>query len=213
MRVTIDNSILNCMKNIHMLSFFCLLLLALTEPGFAQTKKEYHFVYIDVSASDRENLQAYLEKFYAKVGDQKCVFFLSNQNKPVIATDKKSFELLEASISNISILNLNALSDLEQINKVMSKDDFLHYDNSQLPDKKLKCLYDRVVMHFFLDPGSFNSFNLNKYLIQRLLAINYFQKDVQPIHVEVYFDAEALKTTQLKNQEIFSNNDFNLVKY
>jgi hypothetical protein len=192
---------------------FCFLFLFVKGTANAQPYSEYHFIYIDISKTERSNLQTYLSKLKKQIEGQKYVFFLSHRNKPVIATDNSSFENLLASISNITIVDPDLSTDIDQINKVISNDDFLTYSTLNSSDDRLKHNYKRVTLHFFLDPGSFNTLNLYKYLIERMVAINYGYAGDKFININVYFDTNALLEIQKKNPEAFTNNEFNLIKY
>jgi hypothetical protein len=191
----------------------CFLFLLVKGTVIAQPSSEYHFIYIDISKTERSNLQAYLSKLKKQLEGQKYIFFLSHGNKPVIAKDNLSFNDLLASISNITIVDPDISNDIDQINNVMSNDDFLTYNATKSSDERLKHKYKRVILHFFLDPGSFNTLNLNKYLIERLIAINYVYAGDKSININVYFDTDALSAIQKKNPEAFTHNEFNLIKY
>jgi hypothetical protein len=180
---------------------------------YSQISKEYHFVYIEASADDRDGLQAYVENMYKKVEKQSYLFYLSDQSRPVIATNRKSFNTLIASISNIGNVTINPVTEIEQINKAISEFDFLQFDPTGDQNAQIKDLYGRVVMHFFLEPGTFNTMKLKKYLIDRLLAINYCSGDQHPVEVVVYFSNESLKGVNLKDKTSFNGNEFKLVKY
>lgn len=181
---------------------------------YSQADSEYHFVYIDISKTkELSNLQAYLDNLYKQIKDQKYVFFLSNRNEPKVATNQKSFNKLLASISNISPSAPNLNTDIEQINRVMSENDFLSYDESQQSNKRLNTKYKLIAMHFFLDPGSYNTLNMKKYLIDYLCDINYANVGNMKINVIVYFDITALKVVQNLNFDEFNNNDYKLIKY
>jgi hypothetical protein len=199
-------------KSFYILIFCCLFLLV-KGTAIAQPSSEYHFIYVDISKTERSNLQAYLSKLKKQLEGQKYIFFLSHGNKPVIAKDNLSFNDLLASISNITIVDPDISSDIDQINNAMSNDDFLTYNALKPSDERLKHKYKRVILHFFLDPGSFNTLNLNKYLIERLIAINYVYAGDKSIDINVYFDTDALSAIQKKNPEAFTHNEFNLIKY
>lgn len=193
--------------------FFGLTLFLINGTAFAQTAAEYHFIYIDISKTERSNLQTYLSKLKKQIEGQKYIFFLSHKNKPFIANDKSSFENLQAAISNITIVDPDISTDIEQVNRAMSNDDFLTYNALKTTGEVLNHNYKRVTLHFFLDPASFNTLNLKKYLIDRLLAINYGYPGDKFINVIVYFDADAFLAAEKKNSEAFIHNEFNLIKY
>lgn len=190
------------------------LFLALPGRIFSQSAQEYHFIYIDISKiKDLTKLQTYLDNLYEHFKTQKFVFYLSNRNEPLVATNKKSFDKLQVGISNLNTTIPNLSTDIEQINKVLSNNDFLSYDASQPPGNKLKRKYEKVSMHFFLDPGTFNTLNMKKYLIDCLCAINYANFNQYTIDVNLYFDAAALEAVQGLNPTAFNSNEFKLIKY
>jgi hypothetical protein len=178
----------------------------------AQTKSAYNLVYINISDIERVSLQSYLAKLYTDLSGQKTIFFLSNRNRPIIATDEKSFESLQASLSNINSTTTDLLMDIEEINKVLSKYDFLDVDNSP-GGGGIKHLYKDVTMYFVVDPNYFVQRNLYKYLISPVLDINYSYTDNKYISVNVCFEMNELKKLQKDNPDAFLKNEFNLIKY
>jgi len=95
----------------------------------------------------------------------------------------------------------------------MSENDFLSFVESQPLNERLKSKYKIITMHFFLDPGSFNTLNLKKYLVDYLCAINYGEIAGIKINVNIYFDNNALKTNQNLDLESLNSNDYKLIKY
>lgn len=190
------------------------LFILLPDRLYSQEKPEYHFIYIDISKTkELSNLQANLASLYKQIKEQKYVFFLSNRNEPKVAMNQKSFDKLQTTISNINPSTPNLNNDIEQINRIISANDFLSYDESQQPNNRLSAKYKLIVMHFFLDPGSFNTLNMKKYLIDYLYAINYANVDNIKIDVNIYFDNIALKSVEDIYFEEINNNDYKLIKY
>jgi hypothetical protein len=179
---------------------------------YAQTKSAYNLVYINISDIERVSLQSYLSKLYTDLSDQKTIFFLSNRNRPIIATDEKSFESLQASLSNINTTTSDLLMDIEEINKVLSKYDFLDIDNTP-GGVGIKHLYKEVTMYFVVDPNYFVQRNLYKYLVSPILDINYSHTGSKYITVNVCFEMNELKKLQKEDPGAFMKNEFNLIKY
>jgi hypothetical protein len=179
----------------------------------AQTGKSYHFIYVNINNTEPVALQDYLSNLYKTLGDQVCVFYLSNRGRPVIATDEKSFEALQASISNINNENTDLPADVDGINRCMSDHDFLALNTGPSGKKGVSCMYTSVNLHFFVDPDYFVQRNFDKYLIKPLLKINYDKVSGKQIKVNVYVDANKLKNLQKQDPDAFSKNEFNLIKY
>lgn len=195
------------------LLFIVLSLLAVTDKAYAQPAQEYHFVYVDMSKTKELNkLQTQLENLNKQIKDQKYVYFLSNRNEAVVAVNQTSFNKLLASISNLTTTVPNLDAEIEHINRVMSENDFLQLEITPT-SSQLKQNYKKVTFHFFLNPVTFNTLNMKKYLIETLLAVNYAHTDKQSIEVILYMDGIALKTIQETNPAAFSSDDFKLIKY
>lgn len=190
------------------------LLVSLPDRLYSQAESEYHFVYIDISKTkELSKLQTYLDNLYEQIKNQKYVFFLSNRNEPGVAINQKSFEKLQTTISNIYPSTPNLNNDIEQISRVISENDFISYDGSRQLNNRLNTKYKIIVMHFFLDPGLFNTLNMKKYLMDNLCVINYGNTENIKINVNVYFDDISFKTVQNLNPDAFNSNEYKLIKY
>ena len=182
---------------------------------FCQTPAEYHFVYIDISKTeDFGKLQEQLDTLFARIKDQKFVFYLSNGNKPVVVTEARQFHKIQSNISNLTTSLPKLDKDIENINRVFNENDFLRLSREEnTKEPVITPIYDKVVWHFFFSPALLSMMSIDRQLISFLLLENFANNNSPKPSVILNFEKDEMKSVNRDDLLYLERSGYEIFKY